>query len=482
MAKTKRSIEQTNPIYKASVDQWQFFDDSYVGGKQYIQSDGNYLVKHTRESQKLYDSRKSRAFFINYCQAIIDTYKSHLNKKEPIVEVKSDNWEDFTKDVNRKNDSYVEFRHDIQVMAMVLGHTFVLVDKPNFEAETKAEEIEKGLPFFVHVPPWAVLDWAVDDFGKLYWVKIKELDRSVEPDAFKELSQGTTTPRGKVVFKYWFRDRWEKFNSEGVKIDDGVNPLGEVPLVIVLNRKSSVSSMTGISALNDIAFINKRVYNLSSLIDEFAYMTAFPMIKNPVQMNQKGETVKRTGSEVLFNFPDTARHPPDWMSPPTEPMKFLSEQINDSIHEMHRLARVEAGFDLRKRQNESGISKSFDWLSTSAVLSEKAGNFEEAEESIIRLWLKWQDEETKEFDVAYPDSFDIKTLEKDLDDVTTMQTMEISSEFEATQLKKLVRKADPHLVEKELKIIDDQIDENVRARFEERAFIANANNDIDNNE
>ena len=152
------------------------------------------------------------------------------------------------------------------------------------------------------------------------------------------------------------------------------------------------------------------------------------------------------------------------------------------MHEMHRLGRVEAGCDSRKRQNERGISKCLDWLSTSAVLSEKAGNFEEAEESIIRLWLKWQDEGTKEFDVAYPDSFDIKTREKDLDDVTTMQTMEISSEFEATQLKKLVRKADPHLVEKELKIIDAQIDEGVHARFEERAFIANAKKDINESE
>ena len=476
MAKSKKVLEQKNPVYKNSIDQWLFFDDSYNGGKQYIESGGNYLVKHKRESRALYDTRKERAFFINYCQAIIDTYKSHLNKETPRVEVDADGWEDFIEDVNRKNDSLVEFRHDIQVLSMVLGHTFVLVDKPNVESTTKADEIANGLPFFIHIPPWAILDWALDDFGKPYWIKIAENDRSLEPDPFRLVKQsgGNVDTRGKTVFKYWFRDRWERYNTDGNLIDTGVNPLGEVPLVIVLNRKSSVSQMVGVSAINDIAYINKRIYNLGSLIDEFAYMTAFPMIKTPVQMGQKGGGAEKIGTNVMFTYPDTAKHPPDWMSPPTEPMEFLSEQIVDSISEMHRLARVEAGFDLRKRQNESGISKSFDWLSTSAVLSEKARNFEEAEGSMIRFWLKWQDDEKSKFEVKYADTFDVKTLEKDLDDVITMQTMEISPTFEASELKHIVRKADPNLNEKELKKIDDEIDESVEAKFEERAFIKDA--------
>ena len=166
------------------------------------------------------------------------------------------------------------------------------------------------------------------------------------------------------------------------------------------------------------------------------------------------------------------------MSPPTEPMEFLSGEIQDSISEMHRLARTEAGFDLRKRQNESGVSKSFDWLSTAAVLSEKARNFEEAEGSMIRLWQKWQDDEKSKFEVAYSDTFDVKTLERDLDDVMTMQTMEISPTFEADQLKHLVRKSDPNLTETELEVIDAEIEESVNSKFEERAFVKDAKNQL----
>ena len=484
MPKHKDPLEQAHPVYKDNIKEWHFFNDSYIGGKQYIQSKEEYLIRHARENTSLFKIRKDRAFFVNYCQAIIDTYKSHLNRETPRVEVDADGWEEFEKDVNRKNDSLIEFRHDWQVMAMNLGHTFVIVDKPNVDAQTRAEELENGMPFFTHVPPWAVIDWALDDFGKPYWVKIIEDDRSVEPDPFKLIRDGQnkTDMRGMPVIKIWFRDRWERFDSEGKLIDKGDNPLGEVPIVIVLNKKSALSAMIGISCINDIAYINKRIYNLGSLIDEFAYMSAFPMIKNPKQMNQKGEGAELIGTSVLFNYPDTAKHSPEWMSPPTEPMAFLSEEIEDSIAEMQRLSRMEAGFDLRKRNNESGVAKAFDWLSASAVLSEKARNFEEAEGSMIRLWLKWQGDDTSAFEVAYSDTFDVKSLERDLDDTMTIQTMEISPTFEANQLKHLVRKADPNLDEDELIEIDDEIDESVNSKFEERAFVADANKDLDDNE
>ena len=259
-------------------------------------------------------------------------------------------WAEFTADVNNRNDSLSEFRREVQAAAMALGQTFIVVDKPNSDTISLADEIQSGSPFFIHYYPWDVVDWDLDEYGMPYWVKLKEVDRSVHSDPFEE-SGGD-----KIRYKIWFRDRWTLINSDGKSIASGDNPLGEVPIVPVLNRKKKNSPFSGISALNDIAYLNKRIFNLGSLIDQFAFNAAFPMLRNPqVPGGESGDI--SVSERTIFEYPDSASHPPEWMSPPTEPLKFLSEEIGSTIKEIQRLARLEAGFDLKPSQQQSGAAE-----------------------------------------------------------------------------------------------------------------------------
>ena len=275
MAMNRTTFKKRHGDYEASKGLWDFFYQSYEGGANYIE--GGNLIQHPREDTTVYNRRKERAYYVNYCGAIIDTYIAHLNKQPPIVSVPkpAGAWAEFSRDVNRRNDSLQEFRREVQVAAMVLGQTFIAVDKPDSEALSLAEEIETGAPFFVHYYPWDVVDWDLDEFGKPYWVKLLEVDRSVPSSPFEKQAGG------KVLYKIWFRDSWSLLNSDGKVVSTGENPLGEVPIVPVLNRKKLGKSMTGISALNDIAYLNKRIFNLGSLIDQFAFSAAFPMLRNP---------------------------------------------------------------------------------------------------------------------------------------------------------------------------------------------------------
>lgn len=469
---TKESLKKQHPIYNQSIESWRFFWQSYVGGKDYF-NDKN-LFQHSRETKQKFEERLKRAYYLNYAGAIIETYIAHLSKQPPLTEVKNTEWEGFTKNVDRRQDALAEFRREVQIAAMVLGHTFVIVDKPMGDFKSKKEENESGLPFFVHVYPWDVLDWDIDQFGEPNWVKIREVDNRevAELGAQKKKNQA----KG-FLTRVWWRDVWALFDSEGKEVENGTNDLGRVPIVVYFNRKSAKSDFLGVSAINDIAFINRRIFNLGSLIDEFVYNSAFPMLSEP---QQAGETAQQreTGVTTVWRYPATATHKPEWLSPPTEPLEFTSKEVDSSVSEIQRLARVEAGFDLRKRQATSGVAKAFDWLSTSNVLAEKADNFEEGDTKIFQMWQDWQ-KSPGEVKVDYPDEFDVQTLASALDDAMTIQGMNISEEFEKNELKKVVKKAMPKITDEEFKKISDEIDINVDAKFEDLRF-GFGGNDVDN--
>ena len=487
----KNLLNVKHPDYKKFQGEWQFFWQSFEGGQEYIRGGTDILdpdvfpksgetkavnlIKHKRESDLTFKARLSRAFYLNYCGAIIDTYISHLNKQAPVVEAKNvGNWDRFMEDVNRRGDSMVEFRHDMQAAAMAIGHCFILVDKPKGQAASAADEIERGLlPFYTLYYPWDVWDWQLDRFGEPYWVKIVEQAN----DRINPLETGSIGKRKNKRYKIWTREAWMAYNAEGVIEDFGEHGLGRVPLVPVYNRKRQQSRFLGISAINDIAYVNKRIFNLGSLIDEFAYRACFPMLANPIQMGENKGSIE-VSETLVWDYPDVAKHPPNWISPPTAPMEFLAGEIETSEQKIYRLARLEAGFKpQQKGQAASGISKAFDWHETSTVLSQKADNFEEAETRAAKLYVDWMGLRG-EVVVDYPDNFDVKTLEKDLEDATELSALFISETLMERVFNKLVEKIDPKIPPDERKIIRDQIKQSVAATCTEHNFAAVLTNDI----
>ena len=208
MAMNRAALKKRHGDYEAGKGLWDFFYQSYEGGANYIE--GGNLIQHPREDTTVYKRRKERAYYVNYCGAIIDTYIAHLNKQAPIVSVPkpAGAWAEFSKDVNRRSDSLTEFRREVQVAAMVLGQTFIVVDKPDSDAVSLAEEIETGRPFFSHYYPWDVVDWDLDEFGKLQWVKLLEVDKRVPSNPFEKQAGS------KVLYKIWQRDSWTLLDSD----------------------------------------------------------------------------------------------------------------------------------------------------------------------------------------------------------------------------------------------------------------------------
>ena len=64
--------------YRKVEKGYRFFEESYKGGADYINSDNLYI--HTFEDGEGFRERKERAYFYNYCAPIVNAYNSFIYK------------------------------------------------------------------------------------------------------------------------------------------------------------------------------------------------------------------------------------------------------------------------------------------------------------------------------------------------------------------------------------------------------------------
>ena len=61
------------------------------------------------------------------------------------------------------------------------------------------------------------------------------------------------------------------------------------------------------------------------------------------------------------------------------------------------------------------------------------------------------------FTVDYPDEFDVKSLEKEIEDAVKLKSLQISPTFEAELLKRLAKKALPKITDEKADEIEEEI-------------------------
>ncbi len=77
--KGARLIRRRHPDYSDKVSEWDFWLQSYKGGKAYINSN---LFKYFKEGNKEFQSRQKRAYRENHSKRIVDLINSYLFKEQ----------------------------------------------------------------------------------------------------------------------------------------------------------------------------------------------------------------------------------------------------------------------------------------------------------------------------------------------------------------------------------------------------------------
>ena len=441
-----RISERTHPLFDENIDSWEFYEKSVQGGMAYLEED--YLMSHRLEHSDDFEQRKTRAYYLNFCDEVIQTFTNYI-LKEPVERPDDTTLEEFRQNTNNKGDDIDAFMRRVARVSAMYGHCHIVVDSPKLITNTilsKKQQRDSNLfPYGTIVLPTKLRDWSLDSDGQLNWVIIEE-DIFDDSDPDKERIE-------QVTYKVITRDDWTRYDEDGKKIEGDKNPLGEVYVVTNYHRDIDID-MIGESLIKDIAYVNKIIYNWCSLIDEQIERQTFSQLVIPddgtlADESEKAEPLKKIGTSAIWTFPADAAQAPKFIAPEVSTIEVIWDMIIAHIREIHRLAGLTGVSEDLYSPQRSGKSQQYAFLNINASLAAKAAHLQRTENKLNRLCYLWQNKNADAGieSVIYPTSFDVQGLEASLATTFAIAEREISKRLNKELLKKLSLKALPQAVE-----------------------------------
>ena len=429
------------PSYRQFCRWWELYLDSYEGGEEYLEA--GYLFRHVKEDEDSFQDRIQRSYYYNFCRTVVDTYVAHIFRKSGAIHRNVDlaDYQEILKDVDLMgNDMNTFMREQVAPAAQIFGHVHVLVDKPKVEEQpqSKAEQARLGIrPYLMLVYPQNLIDYRLDRLGNFLWARIEEPGPEEEnpfysPDAYSP---------DQYFYRTWTRTEWFLHNDRGQLLESGQHDLGRVPIVTVYNIESKKYARFGVSALADIAPINRSIYNWSSLNDEFLYRQCFNILAIP---ESPGSKRRKIGIGNALSYPIEASKAPHYIYPPVQPGEYLLKNIDSAIKQIYRLAVLAGPVATEAKRSQSGISKAYDFHEANQNLIKKAKNLEQAEVEIAKLCAAWEGVKDLSPIIEYPTDFNIESMADSLKAEFDLLRMNISDRFNKTVKKRIVTRYMKH--------------------------------------
>ena len=399
-------IEYQHPDYENNVNRWEFYVRSYMGGEDY--RDGSYLTSYLNEDKNAYSRRLALTPLDNHCRNVVHVYSSFLWRIAPTrnfagMEGSAD-LEAFIKDANLDGQNFNSFMREAQIWSSVYGHVWLMIDKPQSNAGTRAEEMAQEIrPYVTLITPENVYDWRWErqpsGRHELVYLKIRESVDRVD---------GTTTV---THFREWYKDRVRLIRYDGADaalLEEIENPIGKIPAVNLPANRSIVRGM-GISDISDIAYMQQAIYQELSEIEQLIRISNHPTLVKTY------ETDASAGAGAVINISEDsdAGLKPYQLQPSGANLDAIRASITDKIESINRMAHMGA---VRGTEAvlQSGVAMQTEFQMLNAKLSEKADILELAEEQLWMFYCLWQGHDPHEVQISYPDSFDIRDYESEL--------------------------------------------------------------------
>lgn len=425
---------------------------SYAGGSAYINS-GN-LFTHARERAEEYRDRLQRAYYLNYCSPIIDTYSFFLYKAPVIRNTADQNIRllTFLADCDRKMKSFDDFLKDTCLEVLTVGRAFIAVDVPDVETMTLLEDFEnKKRPYLYRINTEDVLDFEEDDNG-LVWIKYLETRPAKNGNPFYD-GEGETQ-----VIVIWYRGKYEVYEQEkGTLIESKELEIDFVPIV-------KLEMPGGKSMIADIARVNRAIFNWGSLLDEILYRQTFSWLCVPGDKNES-LAEKKIGTAWAFTYDPDSKHVPQFVAPDPNQAETYEKRIKNGVAEIYRIANLDYS---QATQPQSGVSKAYDLLSISKTLIALAKTMAGGEKQIFKYVAKYYGQDINpsdaklesDFDVyiEYPSDFSYTAVAERLQRYYEALTTQFSAKFKKLAAMQIVNTLFPALPEKTKEVIKTEIE------------------------
>ena len=402
-ANSLNQIVGRHAIYRQHHRRWKFLQDSYQGGSSY--SKGGYLTRYVYESNDDYLNRVSQTPLDNHCKSIISIYNSFIFSKPPKRDFMSMSEDpillDFLADADQDGRSWDSFMREVDVQASIFGHTWVIVDRPNVSLDTRADEIALNVrPYVCIYNPLTVVDWRYERnlYGRwtLEYLKVF-LDAGINYEDYA----------------HYYPDRVDicrsmNMGSSTEIISSTPNTLGYIPAVCVYSTRSNVKGI-GISDINDIADLQRAIYDELSEIEQLIRISNHPSLVS----TQEVQASAGAGARIIIPENQDAGLKPYLLQPTAQNLDGIRASIKDKIESINQIANVSS---VRATQGRSisGVAMETEFRLMNSLLTQKADELELSEEQIFKMVFDWMGYPNQEFEIDYPESFNTKDRMGDL--------------------------------------------------------------------
>jgi len=390
-------VTQTHPLYQLYVPRWTYLGDAYSGGYDFYL--GKYLEPYYYESTDDYMKRLRQVSLDNHVKSVVGIYASFLYRKEPkrdYASLENDpNLQNFLMDADLDGRSFTQFMRDVATMSMVYGNVWIAVDKPMSNAFTRADELEQGIrPYVQMFTPDNVLDWNYErtesGLYRLTYVKVKE-----------------ETQKDYTIIREYTLDTIRAFRVELNSTDDPImimeqpNELNMIPVCPVYAQRGNKRGI-GISLVNDIADVQRSIYEEYSEVEQIIRLT-----NHPALVKTRGSDAS-AGAGAVIQMEDGLDPglKPYLLQPNGASIESVLSSITKKVESIDRMASL-GGIRSVESRRLSGIGLQTEFQMLNSRLSDIALNLEHSEEMIWRMYAMYQD---MRFDgyIEYPRSFSIQ--------------------------------------------------------------------------
>lgn len=468
---------ERNPEYKA--DFWQKCEAFYAGGPKLLEDKKlmeRVFPKHLHEKDPVYDERRNRAHYMNYCGEIID-YMVAQAGSDPIavgLEEPTDGkvdeapevpewYQDFFENVLRRGCGDVmtinELAKDRLSKALRTKAAWLLVDLPRpengYEPVSLADqEAAGGLDaYVVPLDTDAVIDWEVDDEGSLVW--------AITMQAFRRRAK-LGDSRSTVVerYTYYTTEGWEVYEI-AYKLPHRPKP--EDPVHLVAEGKHSFDQVPllrlalpdGLWAMAKLESLAREHMNKRNALSWAEYKSLLPLLyeflgpeegapewPSSEAQGDPDRAVAQTrgqGTVQVRGRDDKA----EYIGPDHQPFEAALKSCHDVRDEMHRVTHqmALATNNSQAALKRSGESKKEDRTSATVVLTEFGHIVREFIAALYRLVGKGRGDAELDWVVKGMEKFDQASVDAMVTEAVNIEAVQIPSPtFKTLYLSRLAKK------------------------------------------
>ncbi len=304
------------------------------------------------------------------------------------------------------------------------GGCLALVDRADDRgAQNRAQAA--GPAYVTLFDPDCLYDWHLDDFNRFDWAKlVEEIVRQSGPDE---------SPVYYWRCRVWYRETWALYemtqdgSEEPELIDEGLNAIGEVPIVVLTYKDSLSHELWGYTPANELAQIGLDDYQGLSRHIELLEKQGFAVLERPCR---EGEEKKIETTDIgparAVPSPMESSRGMAYVAPPDGPVAAHERYRENDRAEAARALGIEQILN-PGGSNVSALTKQYEFQWTNGDLAAYAGRGASYEHDVHRLVMLWDGKSEDQAEAAiktlnstWPSDFNLRDKQADVQIATAI--------------------------------------------------------------